>query len=268
METVTDDLVRSTAGGRLMGRHVLGVSAIFCAGVDLFWRPVAGWQSLAPLRHLPHATVLALLLLVAVLQGAGGIAILAPAGRRRVLRLGAGALAVAYLVITLLTLPALVGSPLVFNSWGNLGEQLSRLAGAVLALVMARATAARARSTAGQVAYWAFGLCVVSFMVEQWVYFPPTVALVPKWLPPGQYFWAIATTVAFGLAAAALLVRRAARLAAELLTAMLVIFGVAVWIPILVKQPHVATNWSECAVTFSIAGAAWVVSDALRQQLL
>lgn len=234
--------------------------------MGVYWRPVSSWRQIEPLAHLPGGAVLALFLLVAGVEIAAGIAILAPATRARAVRAGAGALSAAYAVITLLTLPAIVSQPLVFNSWGNLGEQLSRLAAAVLALVMADASAEGASSTGvGRVAYWVFGLCVVSFMVEQWVYFPPTVALVPKWLPPGQAFWAVATTAAFGLAAAALLSGRGARLAAQLLTAMLMTFGLVVWVPILFAHPHAAANWSECALTFSIAGAAWVVSDGLRQ---
>jgi hypothetical protein len=111
--------------------------------------------------------------------------------------------------------------------------------------------------------YWAFTACVISFMLEQWVYFDPTVALVPTWLPLGRVFWAVATTVAFALAAVALLSQHLALLAARLLTAMLVGFGLLVWIPILFLHPHVAGNWTELAETLSIAGASWVVADYL-----
>ena len=45
-------------------------------------------------------------------------------------------------------------------------------------------------------------------------------------------FWAIATTVLFALAALALLANQKALLAARLLTAMIVGFGLLVWIPL------------------------------------
>ena len=51
-----------------------------------------------------------------------------------------------------------------------------------------------------------FGLCNISFAIEQVEYLARTVSLVPKWIPPNGMFWAIATTVAFGLAGVALVV--------------------------------------------------------------
>jgi hypothetical protein len=186
------------------------------------------------------------------------VALLWPRGQTAP-RAGATALTAAYLILTVLTLPDIVRHPAVFNSWGNAGEELARLAGAALLLAMLWPAARRLAKPA----YWAFAVCVLSFALEQWVYFAPTVALVPAWLPPGQAFWAIATTLAFGLAATALLTGRMALIAARLLTAMLVGFGLLVWVPILIQHSHVLGNWTECAETLSIAGAAWVVSDDL-----
>jgi hypothetical protein len=56
-----------------------------------------------------------------------------------------------------------------------------------------------------------------------------------------------------------------ALLATLLLTMMLVIFGLLVWIPLLLSDPHSLTNWSETAETFAIAGAAWILADLLRE---
>jgi hypothetical protein len=74
-------------------------------------------------------------------------------------------------------------------------------------------------------------------------------------------FWAILTTIAFGLAAIAILIHRQARLAIRLMTLMLALFGVLVWIPLLIAHPEAHLNWSEFALTFLITGAAWVVAD-------
>jgi hypothetical protein len=57
-------------------------------------------------------------------------------------------------------------------------------------------------------------------------------------------FWAIVTTIAFVLAAIALLSGRSALLAARLLTAMLIGFGLLVWLPAPFADPHKMINWA------------------------
>jgi hypothetical protein len=109
------------------------------------------------------------------------------------------------------------------------------------------------------------GICTASFALEQAFYLPPTASLVPKWLPPSQAFWAVATTVFFALAAVALLTNRMALLAARLLTIMLVSFGLLVWLPLLLSDFHSHTNWSETAETFAIAGTGWILADLLGE---
>ena len=74
-------------------------------------------------------------------------------------------------------------------------------------------------------------------------------------------FWVTLTTIAFGLAAIALLIDRQARRAAYLMALMLVLFGLLVWVPILIAHPDKHFNWSEFALNFLIAGAAWLVAD-------
>jgi hypothetical protein len=112
------------------------------------------------------------------------------------------------------------------------------------------------------------GICTASFTLEQAFYLGATANLVPKWLPPSQMFWAVATTVLFALAAVALLTNRIALLATRLLTMMLVIFGVLVWVPALLSDPHNHTNWSETVETFAIAGTAWILVDLLGEYRL
>ncbi|MBV8595049.1 MAG: hypothetical protein JOZ50_02245 [Candidatus Eremiobacteraeota bacterium] len=69
------------------------------------------------------------------------------------------------------------------------------------------------------------------------------------------------TTIAFALAAAAILINRCAQLALRLLTLMLGLFGVLVWIPLLIAHPAEHFSWSEFALTFLITGAAWNLSN-------
>jgi len=75
-------------------------------------------------------------------------------------------------------------------------------------------------------------------------------------------FWAVLTTIAFALAAIAILTNYRALLAIRLMTVMLVIFGLLVWVPRVIAQPRVHFNWSECVLTFLVAGAVWVVADS------
>jgi hypothetical protein len=81
-------------------------------------------------------------------------------------------------------------------------------------------------------------------------------------------FWAVATTVLFALAAMALLANRMALPATRLLTMMLVSFGLLVWIPLILSNPHDHTNWSETVETFAIASAVWVLADLLGEHRL
>jgi hypothetical protein len=92
------------------------------------------------------------------------------------------------------------------------------------------------------------------------IYLPVTADLVPTWIPPNQRFWVLLTTIAFALAAIAILINRQARLALHLMTFMLALFGMLVWIPRLIAHPAAHLNWSEFGLTFLITGAAWMVA--------
>src|SRR5260370_18855629 len=107
-------------------------------------------------------------------------------------------------------------------------------------------------------------MCVLSFTLEQLFYLSATASLVRKWIPPGQVFWAKATTAAFALAAIALLTGFMARLASRLTTAMIVGFGLLVWLPALFANPHSFLKWSEGSETLAIAASAGVVAVFLR----
>jgi hypothetical protein len=43
---------------------------------------------------------------------------------------------------------------------------------------------------------------------------------------------------------------------------MTALFGVLVWLPIIVGHPTVLANWSEVSENYLIAAAAWLVADA------
>ncbi len=230
------------------GCHVFGVAALAFGLVTLVWHDYNGWHQ--P-RYLVNAAAAALIVGGAVIQF------------RRTAKAGAVVLSAAYLVFALLCVPGITAKPQIYNSWGNFFEQFSLVAGA--AIVYARLSSAWSRETLNRIGRILLGICTVSFTLEQAFYLGPTVTLVPKWLPPSQMFWAVTTTVLFALAAVALLTNRMALLAVRLLTMMLVLFGLLVWVPLLLSDPHSHTNWSEIAETFAIAGVAWILADLLGE---
>ncbi len=231
-----------------LGRHVFGVAALAFGLITLVWHDYNG-------RHLPRYIVYA----VAAAQIFGGAAI----QFRRTAKTGAVVLGAVYLVFALLCVPGIVAAPQIYNSWGNFFEQFSLVAGA--AIVSARLSSAWSGETLNRIGRILLGICAASFTLEQAIYLGPTASLVPKWLPPSQMFWAVTTTVAFALAAVALLANRMALLATRLLTMMLVIFGLLVWVPLVLSDPRSHTNWSENVETFAIAGGAWILADLLRE---
>ncbi len=231
-----------------LGRHVFGVAALAFGLITLVWHDFNGW-------HQPRFLIYA----AAADQIFGGAAI----QFRRTAKRGAVLLGAVYLAFALLCVSGIVAAPKVYNSWGNFFEQFSLVAGA--AIVYARLSSAWSGETLNRIGRILLGICTASFTLEQAFYLGPTVTLVPKWLPPSQMFWAVTTTVLFALAAVALLANRMALLAARLLTMMLVLFGLLVWVPLLLSDPHSHTNWSETVETFAIAGTAWILADLLGE---
>ncbi|MHB8579328.1 MAG: hypothetical protein ACYDA4_05645 [Ignavibacteriaceae bacterium] len=114
-----------------------------------------------------------------------------------------------------------------------------------------------------QIGYITFGISVISFALYQLFYLSYTASLVPNWIPPDQMFWAVITTIAFALAAAAILSGRAALLGSQLLTVMLILFAILVFLPGSFANPHNLDNWAEIVETLSIAGVAWITADYL-----
>jgi hypothetical protein len=234
-----------------LGHHVFGVAALAFGLITLVWHDYNGWHQ--P-RYLVYTAAAALIFGGAAMQ------------LGRTAKTGAIVLGAVYLIFALQCVPGIVAAPRIYNSWGNFFEQFSLVAGA--AIVYARWSSAWSRETLNRIGRILLGLCAASFTLEQAFYLRATAGLVPKWLPPSQMFWAVTTTVLFALAAVALLTNRMALLAARLLTMMLMLFGLLVWVPLLLADPHSHTNWSETTETFAIAGTAWILADLLGESRL
>ncbi len=239
----------------LYGRIVFGGSAVLFGVIALMWHDADTWQSLHRILRLPFGTLIGEALMVALI--AGGIGILFP----RALRPASIVLAVVYAVFSLVCVAGIFAAPRVFGQYDGFFEQFCLLCGAIALYAITAASAAQS-ATLRLVARLGLGLCMVSFTLAQIIYLGMTVSLVPKWIPPNQMFWAILTTVAFALAAIAMLINIRARLAMRLMAVMLTLFGLLVWVPLLVAHPEVHGNWSEFALNFLIAGATWMVADA------
>jgi hypothetical protein len=230
-----------------LGRHIYGLAAIGFGICALVWHDFGALGGVAyPALFINIAAAIAIL---------GGAAVQWP----RTARIGALALGVLYLIFALLGLPFIVAHPLVYYGYGNFFEQFSLVAGATIIYAYCDPIPSTRTARLARTGYYAFGICVLSFGLEQYFYLHATAGAVPTWIPPGQMFWAVATTIAFVLAAVALLTGLLARLASRLNAAMIVGFGLLVWVPALFVAPRSFTNWSEGIETLGIAASAWLV---------
>ena len=238
----------------LYGRIVFGASAVLFGVIALMWHDADTWQTLRQIWSLPFGAIIGGCLMIA--QIAGGIGIEYP----RTARLAAIVLGVVYLLFSLACIPGIVAAPAIYVHYGSFFEQFSLLCGAIAVYAATETNAAQALAL-GRVARLGLGVCAISFTLSQIFYLHVTASLVPKWIPPSQTFWAILTTIAFALAAIAILINRQARLAISPMALMLALFGVLVWIPLLIAHPEAHLNWSEFSLNFLITGAAWMVAD-------
>ena len=238
----------------LYGRIVFGASAVLFGVIALMWYDSDTWQTLRQIWSLPFGTIIGGCLMI--VQIAGGIGMQYP----RTVRLASIVLGIVYLLFSLACIPGIIAAPAIYAHYGSFFEQFSLLCGAIALYAATEANAARAVAF-GRVARLGLGVCAISFTLSQILYLPVTADLVPKWIPPNQTFWAILTTIAFALAAIAILINRQARLAIRLMTLMLALFGMLVWVPLLIAHPEAHLNWSEFGLTFLITGAVWMVAD-------
>ena len=237
------------------GRIFFGAAAVLFGVIALMWHDPDTWQNLQEIWKLPFGSIIGGCLMV--LQIAGGIGM----QHRRTAHLASVILAAIYLLFSLACIPDIIAAANIYERYGGSFFQFfSLLCGATALYAATEANAARA-AVLGRLARLGLGVCAISFTLGQILLPRETAGLVPKWIPPGQMFWAILTTIAFALAAVAILIHRQARLAARLMTLMLALFGVLVWIPRLIAHPEAHGNWSEFALTLLISGATWMVAE-------
>jgi uncharacterized membrane protein YphA (DoxX/SURF4 family) len=240
------------------GRHVFGLAAIAFGIIGLVWHDFNVWQQIHAVGQVPHREIL--VYAASAIEIFGGIAI----QWSRTARAGAIALGSIYLIFALLWIPLIIAKPQIFDRSANFFEQYSLVSGALIVYASTFPAGSARATNVARFGYVSFGICVISFTLGQLLYLSATARFVPKWIPPGQMFWAVVTTIAFALAAFALLSGNYARLASQLLTIMILGFGAFVWLPMPFPDGHL--NWGGNAENLAIAGSAWIVADFLSRR--
>src|SRR6516225_6188608 len=142
-----------------LGRHVYGLAAIIFGIVTLGWRDFTTWQ-----QNISRGVIV--VYLVAALELVGGVAIQWP----KTARAGAAALAIIYTVFALSWVPRIVKEPLVYDRWGNFFEQLSIVSGAMIVFAWTSRDDSGRPAKISRMGYLFFGICVISFTLEQLFY--------------------------------------------------------------------------------------------------
>jgi uncharacterized membrane protein len=186
---------------------------------------------------------------------------------RRTAAWGTAALTVYYalFVVILMNSRLLLTQYAVFVTYENIAMQLSIAAGGLIVYATTARIDAALAARLTCVGRLAFGVCALVFGGAHFVYMKNTASMVPQWLPPTQEFWGYVTGVGFVAAGVAILIGVQARLAAILVTAMLVSFGLLANGRILLADHSSHWNWTESAVNLAVIGAAWVVTDSLAR---
>lgn len=233
------------------GRYIYGLGAIAFGIITL------NWHQVNPLGNISRPVFF--IYLMAIFEIIGGLTI----QWQRTKKFGALTLGAVYFIFTLYLLQFIFEIPLDYHNWGNFFEELSVALGSVFVLLSTLRSDHKRGVKITRIAFVSYGICVISYSLYQLFYLPYTASLVPEWIPLGRMFWAAATTIAFALAAFAILSGYRALLAARLLTLTFIGFCLLVWLPRCISDPHNISNWIGNAQTFAVAGTAWIVADFL-----
>jgi hypothetical protein len=234
---------------------VFGAAAVLFGIIALMWHDADTWQNVQHIWSLPLGSIIGKCLMAA--QIAGGIGMM----YSRTARVTSVILCGVYLCFSLACIPDIIAAENIYERYGGSFFIFFSLFCGAIALNAATETNVARVEMLGRVARLGLGVCAISFTLGQALLLRATAHLVPKWIPPSQMFWAILTTAAFALAAISILINRRARLAMYLMTLMLGLFGVVIWIPHVAAHPAAHFDWSECALTFLVTGAAWMVAE-------
>ena len=239
-----------------LGIYVYGFAAVAIGIIGLVWGDFSTvWQPVPP--GVPYRTALAYI--VAVLLIAGGAAM----QRRSTAPTGVLVLTTLYFMSALLWLPRVFGFPRMIGTWLGFAEQFALVTAGAVAYASLAPPDGRWAERKIQIGRALFGLCLVVFALAHFMALKETAGMVPKWIPPGQRFWGIATGVAHLLAGLSIMTGVLADIASRLFTAMLIAFGFLVWVPLLFTPADAHMVWGGNAINLALAGAAWIISDSI-----
>lgn len=239
-----------------LGSRVYGIAAIVFGFVGLWWDDFAAvWQPVPD--GIPGRRLFAYIAAVAFL--AAGVAMQG----RRTARVGSIVLMCLYSIFALFWLSRVIAYPHIFGTWSGTAEQLALVMGGLAIYASLDPQKEALAMRLALLSRITFGVCAVAFGIAHFVYPSETAAMVPRWIPPGQRMWAFTTGGAHLLAGLAIVSGVQALLAARLLTAMIIGFGVFVWAPQLFTLPETHMAWAGNAVNLALAGAAWAIADSI-----
>jgi uncharacterized membrane protein len=233
----------------------LGIQGLIKGDFTTVWQPVP--------YAIPGREVL--VYLCASISFACGIALLF----RRTAALAARVLlATLVLWFLLWRVRALFLAPLVEGTW-SCGETMAVMAGAwVLYATFAtdwdQQRVGFATGDKGiRIARVLYGLALIPFGYAHFAYLKHTADMVPNWLP-WPIGWAYFTGATFIAASVAIIFGVFASLAATLSAMQMGLFGLLVWVPILIAGHVNAFQQGEVAATSALTAAGWVVADSYR----
>ena len=252
-----------------IGAYIFGIASAAFGVLNLIWgefepdhQPLQAWgDSIAGIKVLVWIGAVWLIL--------GGLAVL----WKKTALYGAIALTTLYWTFTLFPLPRFVIAPryigysvgTYLGVTGSVAEQVILLLGAAILWGMC-AECGSLPPRLGSVVRWAFGLCVIFFGLGQLI--PPgyemTVRMVPKWMPLGGAFWAVATGICFLLAGIAIALNVLGAVAARWLGIMLLVFSALVLVELPFADPLSHVAWGANAYNLSVVGAAWIAAEWLE----
>jgi len=176
----------------------------------------------------------------------------------------AAATAIAFLTLIFVSgwIFRVIAMPTVLGTWLGVAEQGAIIFGALACLTLVPGSTSARIPRLATLARVGFGLCCLVFGAAHIVYVKETAEMVPGWLPPNAAFWAYATGAGHILAGLALLSGIQSLLAARLLTAMFVGFGLLVWLPRLVAAPDTQFAWGGNVINLLLIASAWAVADS------
>lgn len=236
---------------RDLGRYGYGLAGIALGILGLIYRDFAAvWQPIENLIGDADRNTIAIIYAAAFLIA--GVATL----WQKTAQTGVLILAGLHFLSVLGWIPRIASNWYVYGAWNGLFEPLSIFIGGVIAYAMLAG-----HDKTVQTGRFLYAICLLSFGMGHFSALKETAGFVPKWLPPGPMFWAVATGVFYWLAAVAIAFNVKATLAARLNTAMMLGFAILAWGPIVWGRPEHFT-WAGTVITVTLASAAWVVADS------